>query len=155
MTSIFPLVSPLPGQVLRKFASKEEEEKSSSQGDDYDSQAPEHPEVDIHKADLITSEVEGGKKHKVILDIDFPAQLIPSTTPGHFHLYLDKELSWADYSDLLEVLGDLGIIETGYANASVNRGYSAVRLPWVKKPKSEPKPPKQDKNVLDFLTKKV
>jgi len=71
--------------------------------------------------------------HKPILDIDFPAKLVPSSTEGHFHLYLDKELSWEQYEKLLRALADAGIIEQGYANASIERRYSAARLPWVKK----------------------
>lgn len=28
-------------------------------------------------------------RHSPVLDIDFPARLLPSTTEGHFHSYLD------------------------------------------------------------------
>ena len=72
---------------------------------------------------------------KPVLDIDFPCALIPSTTEGHFHLYLDKELSYTDYMKLLKVLSEVGIIEEGYYKASKARGYTAVRLPWIKKEK--------------------
>jgi hypothetical protein len=68
-----------------------------------------------------------------VLDLDLPAQLIPSSTPGHFHLYLDVELSHSTYMDLLTALAAAGIIERGYADASRERGYTAVRLPWVRK----------------------
>ena len=71
--------------------------------------------------------------HRPVLDIDFPAALVPSTTPGHFHLYLDRLMSWRMYEQLLEALADAGIIERGYATASTERGYSSVRLPWVSK----------------------
>lgn len=76
--------------------------------------------------------------HRPILDIDFPAGLVPSTTEGHFHLYLDRPMTWLKYKRLLLVLAEVGIIEHGYAHASIDRGYSSTRLPWVKKePKSE------------------
>lgn len=71
--------------------------------------------------------------HRPVLDIDFPAALLPSTTPGHFHLFLDKKLTWEKYARLLSALADAGIIEEGYEDASYNRQFSSVRLPWVKK----------------------
>ncbi|MCU6480516.1 hypothetical protein [Arthrobacter sp. A2-55] len=72
--------------------------------------------------------------HRPMLDIDFPAALIPSSTPGHFHLYLDKPMPWEKYRDLLTALGKAGILEPGYVNVSRERKYTALRLPWVKKP---------------------
>lgn len=71
--------------------------------------------------------------HRPILDIDFPAELIPSTTEGHFHLYLDKPMTWKQYRKLLGVLAEVGVVEPGYAQASIERGYSSTRLPWIKK----------------------
>lgn len=71
--------------------------------------------------------------HRPVLDIDFEAALIPSSTPGHYHLYLDKLMTINDYEDLIDVLGRVGIIEPGYADATIQRGYSSARLPWVKK----------------------
>lgn len=71
--------------------------------------------------------------HRPILDIDFGAALIPSTTEGHFHLYLDKPMTWKNYVRMLNVLAEVGVIEPGYARASIERGYSSTRLPWVKK----------------------
>lgn len=137
------LENPMPGQVLRRFASEEEKAKvtkkakvkKEANGEKYYSSIGiENPTTNLSEADIITSQVENSDNHKVILDIDFGAQLIPSSTPGHFHLYLDKEVSWDKYIKLLKALAAAGIIETGYAGASINRGYSAVRLPWVEKP---------------------
>lgn len=71
--------------------------------------------------------------HRPVLDIDFPVKLVPSSTEGHFHLYLDKEMPWSTYKNLLNALAAAGIIEKGYAAASIARGYSTVRLPWEKK----------------------
>lgn len=101
-----------------------------------------HTAVEMAHTQTVTSlqlsipnspEPEGGF-HKPVLDIDFPAALLPSSTVGHYHLYLDKEVIWDDYVDLLKALAKCGIIEQGYANASIDRGHTAVRLPWVKKP---------------------
>lgn len=71
--------------------------------------------------------------HAPVLDIDFAAELIPSATPGHFHLYLDKPMPWSKYQALLMALADAGIIEPGYAAASVARTASFVRMPGVPK----------------------
>lgn len=87
---------------------------------------------DIEEAELIASLQENGK-HRPLLDIDFEAVTIESSTPGHCHLYINKELDWKDYKKLLNLLADLGVIEHGYRGASLARGYSALRLPWVKK----------------------
>lgn len=72
-------------------------------------------------------------EHYPVLDLDFPTALIPSTTPGHFHLYLGRRLTWDNYVKLLTVLGEVGILEEGYVAASLRRGYTAVRLPWISK----------------------
>lgn len=94
---------------------------------------------DIAEAHVITSNHLETGKHRPILDIDFPARLIPSSTPGHFHLYLDKEMEWDAYERLLRALGRAGIIEPGYASASIERQYTSVRLPWIRKRKPAPK----------------
>ena len=86
----------------------------------------------VSDAELIAS-LNANGKHRPMLDIDFPAAVIPSSTEGHCHLYIDKELEWKDYKKLLNLLADLGIIEHGYRGASLARGYSALRLPWIKK----------------------
>ncbi len=67
--------------------------------------------------------------HRPVLDLDMNAALIPSATPGHFHLYIDKLIPWHDYETLLQAMADCGIIEQGYADASIERGYSSARLP--------------------------
>lgn len=72
-------------------------------------------------------------KHKVVVDIDYPCVLIPSSTPGHFHLIIDKAMDAEVYFDLLENMAAAGIVEEGYADASRDQGRSAVRLPWIKK----------------------
>lgn len=91
---------------------------------------------DISKAELISSLTPSGK-HRPLLDLDIAAAIIPSSTKGHGHLYIDKELTWKQYIKLLNVLADLEIIEPGYRGASIARGYTALRLPWVKKTAKE------------------
>lgn len=71
--------------------------------------------------------------HTPVLDIDVPASLVPSSTPGKHHLYIDVPMSWDDYCKLLDVMAEVGILEPGYVSASKARGFTAVRLPWVRK----------------------
>lgn len=78
---------------------------------------------------------EHRRRHAVLLDIDYPAHLVESSTLGHFHLYLDPPMGikHEDYMELLEVLGRIGVIERGFAQVSIARGHSDLRLPWVRK----------------------
>lgn len=88
----------------------------------------------IDDANVITSMVKDNvTMHKVVIDLDLPAALIPSSTPGHFHLYIDHAMSADAYWTLLNALAAAGLIEENYAQASIDQGRSAVRLPWIKK----------------------
>lgn len=89
--------------------------------------------VDEPSANLVSSLLENGN-HAPVLDIDFPARLIPSSTPGHYHLYLDKEMSPGNYRTLIRTLSSVGILESGYAYAALNKGMTLVRKPDVLKP---------------------
>lgn len=98
------------------------------------------PNTDVHPAPLAESNVVtsmlGGEWHAPVLDLDIPHALVPSSTPGHSHLYLDVPMTWKQYKLLLGALRDVGIIQEGYYQASLARGHSDVRLPWVKKEKA-------------------
>lgn len=128
-------VNPMPGQVLRKFPPPSDTEPGFQEDGTYVA-VPQEEVAELDEADVITSAVDGtyGLRHKPVLDIDVPAKLVPSSTPGHYHLYLDVEMNWSRYVTLLHALSAVGIIEPGYVGVSTDRGYTAVRLPWVKKP---------------------
>jgi len=79
-----------------------------------------------NEANLIASETLKGT-HAPVIDLDFPVRLLESKTPGHFHLYLDVELSYEDHFKLLKTLADIGLVEQGYYEASLNKGASFVR----------------------------
>lgn len=94
--------------------------------------------TDIEKGNIITSMVtEKVTHHKIVIDLDLPAKLIPSSTPGHFHLYIDHVMEKDAYFKLLAALMEAGLIEEGYYHASMARGYSAARLPWIKKDEAQ------------------
>ncbi|MBM4617922.1 hypothetical protein GS540_26565 [Rhodococcus hoagii] len=72
-------------------------------------------------------------KHKLLVDIDYPVVAIDSSTPGHSHLYIDKELTWDQVQKVLDVLAEVGLVEEGYVAASKRRGVTHLRVPWLKK----------------------
>lgn len=74
-------------------------------------------------------------RHAVVLDIDHPTYLVKSSTPGHYHLYIDVPggVEHMAYMSLLNSLANAGVIEQGYVKASQKRGFTCVRMPWVKK----------------------
>lgn len=118
--------NPMPGQILLKNV---EFDSGYDLIDELDKTK------DIDEANAITSRISGdeGERHKLILDIDFPVQAIPSTTPGHFHLYIDKAIDWKSLLAVIEALANAGLVEQGYADACRDQKFTTVRLPWVKK----------------------
>jgi len=120
--------------------------------DDSDDKANNRPgdreEVsNIDDANVITSLIDEGDpwdailgepRHQVVLDIDHPAWLVKSTTPDHYHLYIDVPggISNENYNALLDALANARVIEAGYAGASKARGFTSCRLPWVAKDKT-------------------
>lgn len=87
---------------------------------------------DYEHANLVSSEGPYNL-HYPVIDLDFPAHLEPSTTPGHYHLYLERPVTWHQYRRLLRSLHQAGIIEKGFCALSIKRGASFVRKPGHKK----------------------
>ena len=71
------------------------------------------------------------------LDIDHPALLAPSSTPGHHHLFVDVPMSWRAYRRLLRALYLGGVIGRNAYWRSLDRGASFVRPPGVVKSPEE------------------
>lgn len=91
---------------------------------------------------------DGGETyHMPALDLDCEHAYWESSTPGHGALLLNVPMDWDDYLRLIDLLEELGIIQFGYAEATRQRGYSALRTPWTKKipmPAQEPEPYRPD-----------
>jgi hypothetical protein len=77
-------------------------------------------------------------RHAVLLDLDVPAYLVRSSTPGHSHLYVTVSAAWDDYVAFLKAAVKIGMLEQGYVNACIERGMTSLRLPWVKKGEERP-----------------
>lgn len=47
----------------------------------------------LDEANILTSEAQGRPGiHKFMIDVDMPVVAIPSTQPGHWHLYIDVDI---------------------------------------------------------------
>lgn len=88
-------------------------------------------EANLVGSRIVTGEPEG--MHAPAIDIDFPCYTIPSSTPGHAHLYFDRPLTWTQYKLLLGTLHKIGYIEDGYYRAAIAHGQTYLRLPGVRK----------------------
>lgn len=87
-------------------------------------------------ANLVSSLCTDGR-HAPELDLDHRAVLVPSTTPGNAHLYIDEPLTWAQYRALLRGLHRAGLIDASVYWRSLDRGATYVRPPWVQKTELE------------------
>lgn len=105
------------------------------EGADYENPANElkEPHEMLPPANVVGSLSGDGSHHLPCIDVDVPAKLVPSSTPGHHHLYIDVPLAWHDYCDLLDVMARCGIVEEGYVSAAKARGQTSCRLPHVRK----------------------
>ncbi len=104
-------------------------------GGDYNPDADRAVTTDLDEANVISSigtDVIFGY-HYPVLDLDIPAHLVPSSTPGNSHLYIDVALTADQMWTLCDALAEVGILQPGYVSACKARGYTSVRLPWVKK----------------------
>lgn len=81
------------------------------------------------KHNLVSSRTRGGKQ-KVVLDLDFDASLIPSSTPGHYHLFLDKAISTSDMEIFVKACHHAGLIADGNFNQWRFNEAMFVRPPW-------------------------
>jgi hypothetical protein len=89
--------------------------------------------ADHHTATMVTSRLDWSGRHKPVIDIDLPCMLVPSTQPGHFHLYIDKEMTWDNFVAILEALERAGVVGKGFVTHTKRRGYATVRYPGVTK----------------------
>lgn len=124
--------SDIPSQIPRTL------HVANLDSDEYNAASDQKATIDPDEADLISSLMWGTQAgasalHFPVLDIDIPAYLVPSSTEGNSHLYLDVRLSDDQMWKLCDLLAEVGILQPGYVSACKARGYTSVRLPWVKK----------------------
>ena len=71
--------------------------------------------------------------HLPMFDIDYSAELIPSSTKGHFHLYLNRPITWYRYKKVLRAMWKAGLIEKGVYLGALHYKEVYLRKPGVKK----------------------
>lgn len=122
---------PLPGNKLLKISPLSGEYSGSDNIQN----------ADLDTANVLSSQVVNGKNiHRPVLDIDLPVTVLPSSTPGHCHLLIDTFMTWDAYAAILQALAKAGVIEVGYRRESMLRGFTAIRLPWIKKETERERP---------------
>lgn len=89
------------------------------------------------RANLISSkayEVDGISYHTPIFDLDIDARLVPSSTPGHWHLYLNRVITDTEYGNILKAFNEAGIVQNGIIKEQWEKyGQTTVRLPGIQK----------------------
>lgn len=134
ITEAAPALSDLSAYQHRYFSVNFE----PGQDSDDPNQPESHRQADLEQAHTWSSELvdaEGNRTgyHTVMLDIDHPVRVLPSSTQGHYHLYIDVPVGDTEYFTLLDALSLAGIVEEGYVQASKVRAGTHLRLPWIGK----------------------
>ena len=83
---------------------------------------------DAYEANLVSSHAAGEPgMHLPAIDIDHPCRLV-ETSPGKYHLYIDKAVSWDAYRGVLHAMAIAGIVEPGFASIADVNGATFLRL---------------------------
>lgn len=72
-------------------------------------------------------------KHRVLLDLDCQHVYVPSSSTGHGHLIIDVPQDWSNLCKLLQLLGDMHILQYGFVDATFSRGETWLRTPGTEK----------------------
>ncbi|HTK59570.1 MAG TPA: hypothetical protein VL283_00020 [Candidatus Baltobacteraceae bacterium] len=70
---------------------------------------------------------------EAVFRLTCPATLVPSSTEGHFHLYLETETGWQPYLQLMRAMADAGLLEAGWVDMNERRKMAMLRKPHCKK----------------------
>lgn len=124
-----------PFKAFLDFCKQQRSGKQVLRGGSDNPAAPEPPleEALLVDSNLVCSDRKDDGLHIPMLDIDMPAMLLKSSTRNHYHLYIDKPMTWKNYVKLLDVMAEVGILEPGYVAVSKKRKRTQLRTPWTKK----------------------
>jgi hypothetical protein len=78
------------------------------------------------ESDFISSLLEDDR-HAPLFDLDIPARLVPSTTPGHTHLYIDHPMSWRQYKRLVRAMVRAGVVEKSWGREVIRSRMGLLR----------------------------
>lgn len=88
---------------------------------------------DPARANVVSSEIEGTDLHTLMIDIDMPARLIESSTPGCYHLYIDRPMTYKQLKAILEPMMNAGVVEEGFYKMFIKHKATHLRPPWFDK----------------------
>lgn len=98
---------------------------------------------DPDNGNLFSSQLERSNLHAPAIDVDLPCRLIPSSTPDHYHLYIDFPMTWRQYKRILKALAKAGVIEPMFYEMARKRKATFLRKPGVRKRRLARKEPKE------------
>lgn len=78
------------------------------------------------QANLISSLASNGLYHYPVLDLDYDVFLVPSS-PGKNHLLINKALTIENYTKLISVLTEVGIIQPGFGKQIQGKKATFIR----------------------------
>lgn len=81
----------------------------------------------------LASSEAGFGQHRLLLDVDCNHMYVPSSTPGHGHLYFDNLSTWEDTLAALKALATIGIVSQGWVAFAEKNHRILLRKPSVKK----------------------
>lgn len=88
------------------------------------------PPSSSHRANLVSSALQGTDLHSPAIDCDTRVEVVPSRTPGHFHLYFPQiACAWDDYLNLLRAMERCGIVESAWVDHSETDRQTLLRVP--------------------------
>lgn len=90
-------------------------------------------ESNAPNANLIGSATNVDNIHLPVLDFDFPCKLVESSTPGHFHLYINKPMEWNKYRILINCLSTAGLLELEWVRKAWKDQQTLVRTEGARK----------------------
>lgn len=70
---------------------------------------------------------------EAVIHLTVPAKLVPSSTEGHFHLYLETGMDWPDYLRLMRFMAEAGLLEKEWVDMNERRQMAMLRKPEYKK----------------------
>jgi hypothetical protein len=91
-------------------------------------------DVDRPRSLLLENDIQTCSPGRILLYHPEAIRWVPSTTPGHHHVYIDYPMAWDPYTLMLMLLVERGVLEEDYAQASIRQGYTTVRKPECPKP---------------------
>lgn len=67
------------------------------------------------------------------IELGVPAYLLPSSTAGHHHAYIDVEMKWRPYRALCKAMASVGLLEEAFVDLTISHGMSMLIRPGLTK----------------------